>query len=237
MHDSFRKAVGWLSVLSVPFAIANFGLTSMASMTGSADTLDFTDLGHFLEAGAGAGHLMKWAWLADLLGYYLLLVPAAFLLHHWLKNNNPYWIGIFTFCGLAYLFAGCIGAAILAKTWPPLMSAYANADGPIRETYRIVFTHSTDLVNGGIWGYLEFLLAGIWWTGVGFTMRSERKALGMLTILLGGFSTLASLGHIFAVIPVANVGLAVYLLLSPVWAFWLGVSAIRGKGMKLSLPG
>jgi hypothetical protein len=44
--------------------------------------------------------------LADLLGYYLLLVPAVFLIHYWLKNKNPYWMGIFTFSGLAYIFAG-----------------------------------------------------------------------------------------------------------------------------------
>jgi len=98
--------------------------------------------------------IMKWSWLSDFLGYYLLLVPAAFLLHYWLKKRNPYWMGIFTFCGLTYIFCGSIGAVILAKIWPTLITGYTNSSGVTKEIYGIVFTNST-----GLWRYLE--LSGI----------------------------------------------------------------------------
>jgi hypothetical protein len=55
------------------------------------------------EAGEKAGMLMKWSWLADMLGYYLLLIPPVFLMHYWLKNKNPYWKGVSTFCGWSWL--------------------------------------------------------------------------------------------------------------------------------------
>ncbi|MCP4105222.1 MAG: hypothetical protein GY749_06750 [Desulfobacteraceae bacterium] len=231
-QNSFRKVVGWLTIISVPFAFTNFALMAIAG----SDSQDVSDFYYFLKAGEEAGYLMKWSWLADLLGYYLLLVPAAFFMYYWLKNKNPYWMGVFSFCGLAYIFAGCIGAAILAKTWPTLISGYANTNGITKEIYSIVFTNSTEMVYGGIWGYLEFLLAGIWWIGVGFTMKSERKALGIITIILGIFTLATVVGEVFTLEYIALAGLMIYLLLAPIWAGWLGISLVRGKDMQLANP-
>ncbi len=232
-QNSFRKTAGWLAVISVPFAFANFTLTGIA---GEGSSQEMSDLYFYITAGADAGYLMKWSWLADMLGYYLLLVPAAFLLHHWLKVKNPYWMGIISFCGLAYIFSGAIGAAILARVWPTLISGYAAADESVQEIYRIVFTNSTEMVYGGIWGYLEFLLAGVWWIGIGFTMRSQRKTLSIVTIILGVFTLMSFAGEVFEFKNVALIGLLVYLILAPVWAFWLGLSLIRGKDLQLAIP-
>ncbi len=232
-QKSYIKVVGWLTVISAPFAFTNFALTGIA---GGANSQDFSDFYFFINAGAKAGYLMKWSWLADLLGYYLFLMPAAFLIHHWLKIKNPYWMSVFTFCGLAYIFSGSIGAAILAKIWPTLLSGYANADEPIKEIYRIVFINSTQMVYGGIWGYLEFLLAGIWWIGIGVTMKSERKALGIVTIILGIFTLTAFAGEVFDLKNIALTGLVTYLILAPVWAFCLGISLVRGNKIQLANP-
>lgn len=233
-QHSFRIVVGWLTIISAPFAITNFVLTGIA---GGNDAQDFTDFYFFVRAGAEAGYLMKWSWLADLLGYYLLLVPAAFFIHHWLKHRNPYWISIFTFCGVAYMFTGCIGAAILAKIWPTLMSGYAASTNEVtKEIYSIVFTNSTQMVYGGIWGYFEFLLAGIWWIGIGFTMKPARKALGIVTIVLGIISIVTVVGEIFALKNIALLGLLIYLLLAPFWACWLGITIVRGDDIELASP-
>ncbi len=226
-QNSFRKTVGWLTIISAPFAFANFALTGIA---GGGEQ----DLYNFFKVGENGGNIMKWSWLADMMGYYLLLVPAIFLLHYWLKNKNPYWISIFTFCGLAYILAGSIGAAMLAKTWPTLISGYANADEGAKEMYRIVFNNITEMVYGGIWGYLEFLLAGIWWIGVGFIMKSERKLLGIATMTLGFFTLAATLGDVFELKFIALIGLIVTLLFAPIWAAWLGMTILRGKNIQLT---
>lgn len=145
-------------------------------------------------------------------------------------------MSVFTFCGLAYVFSGSIGAAILAKIWPTLISGYASADEPVKEIYRIVFINSTQMVYGGIWGYLEFLMAGIWWIGVGFTMKSERMVLGIVTIILGIFTLTAFAGEVFDLKNIALMGLMIYLILAPVWALWLGISLIRGKEILIENP-
>jgi len=228
-QKSFRKVVGWLTIISVPFAFANFALTGMA---GGGEQ----DIYSLLKAGEQAGNLMKWSWLADMMGYYLLLVPAIFLLHYWLKKNNPFWMGIFTFCGLAYIFAGSIGAAMLAKTWPTLISAYANTQGITNGIYSIIFTNTTEMVYGGLWGYLEFLLAGIWWIGVGFSIKSENKVFGVVTIVLGFITSATMLGEVLTLEYVAFIGLFVYLLLAPLWAGWLGISLLWRKDIILAYP-
>lgn len=236
-QHSFIKMVGWLTILSAPFAFTNFMLTGMAAgMAGGSNSQDFSDLYFFITAGPEAGRLMKWSWLADLLGYYLLLVPAVFLLHHWLKVKNPYWMSVFTFCGLAYIFSGSAGAAILAKVWPTLISGYAGAAEPVKEMYRIIFINSTEMVYGGIWGYLEFLLAGIWWIGIGIAMKPERRSLGIVTVILGLFTLIAFAGEVAGLKIIALTGLMVYLFLAPVWAFCLGVSLVRRSDIALETP-
>ena len=58
-QNSFKKIVGWLTIISVPFAFANFTLTGIASGSGS-------DLYSLYKAGEEAGNLMKWPWLAEI---------------------------------------------------------------------------------------------------------------------------------------------------------------------------
>jgi len=232
-QNSFRKLAGWLAILSAPFAYVNFALTGIAS---GGDSQNLSNIYNFINVGEKAGNLMKWSWLSDFLGYYLLLVPAAFLLHYWLKKRNPYWMGIFTFCGLTYIFCGSVGAVILAKIWPTLITGYTNSSGVTKEIYGIVFTNSTEMVYGGMWSYLEFLLAGIWWIGVGFTLKQESRILGTVTIILGLFTLAAVVGEIFTLSYVTFSGFMVYLLLAPAWAGWLGITLLRKQNIQLEKP-
>jgi hypothetical protein len=226
-QQTFRKTAGWLALLSVPFAYANFALTGLA---GGGEQ----DIYELLRIGGQAGQIMKWSWLADMFGYYLLLVPAIFVLHFWLKGKNPYWMVVFTFCAIAYVLCGSTGAAMLAKTWPTLISAYESAQGINKEIIDVVFTNTTEMVYGGLWGYLEFLLAGIWWIGIGTTVRSERKAFGVVSIVLGVFAVAAMIGEVFNIELITITGLMIYLLLGPVWAGWLGIHLLRGKDIQLA---
>ena len=218
-------------MFSALFAFGNFALTGLAS-GGNPQAL--LDMNSFVQLGETSGNIMKWSWLSDMLGYYLLTVPVIFLLYFWLKEKNPYWMGIFSFCGIAYVLAGSLGAAMLAKTWPTLMSGYATAEGASNELYDLVFANTTEMVYGGMWGYFEFLLAGVWWLGVGFAMKAEKKVLGIVTIILGIFAIVATIGEIIEIDMVAFAGLMVYLLLAPIWALWLGFSLIKGKEIQLA---
>jgi hypothetical protein len=123
---SFQRLAGVMAIISAPLAFGSLVL-SLAPVDFNVEV--FSDMTLFISVGASGANLLRWAWVLDMLGYYLLLAPVAFVLWYWLKPRGPTRVGFYTFCGLAYMRIGAIGAAILAAVWPPLINAYAGASG------------------------------------------------------------------------------------------------------------
>ncbi len=163
-----------------------------------------------------------------MLGYYLLLLPLAFYLHGYLQARTP-WAGLLTFCGLAYILIGAIGAAVLAAVWPQQMQQYLTADATQQAVLQREAENITWIVYGGLWNVLEVLLAGVWWLSAGRMLRHEHKALATVTQVLGIASILDGLGNMFGLGAVAELGLNLYLILAIGWAAWAGVLVYRGK--------
>jgi hypothetical protein len=68
-------------------------------------------------------------------------------------------------------------------------------------------------------------LSGVWWLGTGIVLRTERRALGTFTAVLGLFAlwdaVLVGLGPVPFVLVLTS---APKLLLSLVWDFWIGAA-------------
>lgn len=166
---------------------------------------------------------LKWSMITDVLGYYLLLVPAIFFLQDWMKNKTK-WGKTLTFCGTSYVLVGAIGAAILGVVWPLLIKEFHATNSPeARETIKLSFQLTSELVYGGLWNLLGMLVGGIWWLAIGFLLRHEYKTLGWTTMLLGFCSLLDSVGGMLEMKALSDVGLNIYLILAPICAVWLGV--------------
>ncbi len=72
------------------------------------------------------------------------------------------------------------------------------------------------------------LLSGVWWTGIGITIRSENKILGVFTAALGGFALLDATLSLLEPIPFYIYALAAPKLpLSIAWDFWIGIFLFR----------
>ncbi len=227
---SFQRLAGVMAIISAPLAFGSLVL-SLAPVDFNVEV--FSDMALFISVGASGANLLRWAWVLDILGYYLLLAPVAFVLWHWLKPRGPTRVGFYTFCGLAYVLIGAIGAAILAAVWPPLISAYAGAAGQQREILEAVFSSVTDLVYGGLWGLLLGIPAGVWWLGMGLFLRRERRILGVVTVILGIANLLAAIGAILNLGDLTMPFLSVYLFLAPIWALWLGIDLLRRPAEKV----
>lgn len=219
----FQHIAAWLAILALPLAYANVGLALLAidfDLTAFADTTH----GFQLAAGHPSGvELMRWSMITDLLGFYLLLVPLALVLWDWLKKYSPQFTRFFTVFGLGYLFFGAMGAAILSVIAPQQVQSYAQAAGAEAQVYQAVLLAFSNAIYDGVWGTLNPLLAGVWWVGIGWLLRRERRALGWGTIVLGIFMLLRDIK--FG--PIELIGLAVYFVLAPIWAAWLGVALLR----------
>jgi len=222
-NKHLRRTAAWLAILALPLAYANVGLGLLAA--------DF-DLTAFEDAVQGfrsvASHpsgaeLLRWSMIADMLGFYLMLVPLALVLWIWLKDQSPQWMSLFTLFGLGYLFFGAMGAAILSVVMPSQIDAYARTAATESHIHEAISVAFASAIYDGVWGTLNPLLAGVWWIGIGGFLRRDRRALGWVTIVLGIFMVLRDV----KIGSIELIGLSVYFVLAPIWAAWLGVDLLR----------
>ena len=72
-------------------------------------------------------------------------------------------------------------------------------------------------------------LAAVWWLGIGWLLRADRRRLGMFTLLLG-----LATGVDF-ILTVLDAPMPIYALggfkipLTIVWTFWIGATLLRGR--------
>jgi hypothetical protein len=178
--------------------------------------------------------LLRWAMLADLTGYYLLLLPVIYYLRPYLHQQTP-WAGVITYCGTAYVWGGAIGAAIMGEVSSRLYADYYAAAPGEQTSIRVVYQAVTYLVYDGLWNLLGSLLGGMWWLLSGYFLKGFGKALGRVTVVLGVFTLLDGIANLMGIEWLAEIGLNVYLVLAPAWALWMGVTIWKKSGKTISL--
>ncbi|MEE9203246.1 MAG: DUF4386 family protein [Dehalococcoidia bacterium] len=221
---SFKRLAGWAAIVSAPLAFASVVL-SLAPV--NFDFEAFTDASLAIQKSAGQGDLIRWSWVLDVLGYYLLLLPLALFMWNWLKPRNPNLVTLFTLCGLGYLFFGALGAAIFAAVLSTVADAYAQATGVAKQTQEALYVTFSDAVMGGVWSTLNALLSAAWWLGIGAFLQSERRVLGWVTIVLGAIIAVSWVGTITDLQGLIAITVPLYLLIAPLWALWLGIVLLR----------
>jgi hypothetical protein len=164
--------------------------------------------------------------LLDMAGYYLLLLPVIFYIHQQFKFRSP-WVPLLSFCGLAYVLTGAIGAAMLAAAWPELMQQYTATAGVGQETISLLFNTITNVVTKGLWNILEVLFAATWWIGVGILLFREYKVIGLLSIIAGTACLIDAISTMASWKVVSEVGLNIYILLGIVWPVVVGIHLLR----------
>lgn len=226
MQTSFSKTAALTAILSAPLA-----LLSLVLIFG-AFNWDFDvafDPAKAIAYQPNPSTMLRYGWLLDILGYYVLLVPLAIYLQHWLSAKAPLHSQLFTFCGLGYIICGGLGAAIMAGTSEPSFSAYQTGDATQQIAVAAAFANTFHEVFDGIWNQFSMLLGAIWLLGMGWLLRSERRGLAWMTSLIGIASLVDFLGMVLQMELVSTLGLNVYLWFWPIWALWLGLEVWRHK--------
>ena len=221
---SFQRVAAIAAIVSLPLAAGNL-IAMLATVHFNFNGM--TDPLVLLHAGETAAPLWRWSMILDIFGYYLPIVPLILLLRSSLRDLSPNWIDLFALCLLAYCFIGAVGGAELATALPTLIREYVTASPSHRMSLEAVFTGYTDGIYRGLWNLLEEFLAGIGWLGLGLVIWPKRRRLGTATIVLGAACLVDSFGTALNVDAVSSIGLTVYLVLAPVWAFWIGVDLLK----------
>jgi len=85
---------------------------------------------------------------------------------------------------------------------------------------------STFSITPGLWNPLEISLLGIWSLGIGSFLRRERSALGILTLVIGGFAMLDALDWITQIDLIFRIGVFEISLLI-IWGACFGINILR----------
>jgi len=221
---SFSRTAAIAAIASLPLAAGNL-FAMLATVHFNAKGM--TDPLILLRAGTAAAPLWRWSMILDIFGYYLPIVPLILLLRTSFRHRGPNWIDLFALCLLAYCIIGAIGGAMLATALPTLIREYGTASSSHQISLQSVFTGYTDGIYRGLWNLLEEFLAGIGWIGFGLVLQTERRRLGVATLVLGAACLVDSLGTALNIDAIASTGLTVYLVLAPTWACWMGIDLLR----------
>lgn len=212
-----RKLAAIAAMISLPFAY----LTQILFMGASdGDVSIFHDGERMMALAADKAAMFYAAMWTDILGYYLIFLPLIVYAWKILRQIDENLADIAFLCGLIYCLLGSFGAVMMAGTFEALRAG--NAGGSVA---------AWEATIGGNWrGYwlLEAVLASIWLAGLGhLLMRVRFKGLGLGAIALAIIWLIQfSLWHLGAK-EASDAALALVVILSPLWAFWLGLSLLR----------
>ena len=216
---SYQKTAGILSITGGLTAIVGIYLFNGAA---NFDTTVFKNPRILLGRTDLDATLLKWSMIANMFGYYLLMLPAVFNFHQYLKTKTA-WNWLLGWSGATYVFMGAAGAAILSVVWQASIIEYPVATAAQQEIILRHFQLSGQLFYGGIWNTLEMVLAGIFWLGLGLVVKEESPSFGWTTIILGCAYLLSGVGNITAGNVMSDTGINVFLLLPVAWQIWAGI--------------
>jgi len=212
----FSRIAAISAFLTLPFTLANTVVLLIAVDFNSEFVSNPVSL---ITIGATASETFRWGSILELPST-ILLVPAALYLWYWLNPRAPRLVTLLTIFGLASMLLAVTGELARIGLYPPLINAYSQAPEAQRDVLMVVFQGVTNFNFEGLWA-LEEIFWGIWWLGIGLVLRSERRSLGIFTVILGIAFLGGGTGWLMRVGPLARLENAFFLV--PFWAVWLGI--------------
>lgn len=226
-NNNFRNTVGWITISSGLVGFVSYFLVAGAVNFNfdffSNPTLIFS----LPDVHIG---MLRWSMIADIFGYYLLLLPVLFFIHEWLRGKTE-WRNLITFCGTSYILAGAIGASILAVTWPSFLTKFPLSSPEQQDTIKLLFESFSLMVGNGIWNLFDTIVCGVWMVGIGIFIKQEKSLLGWFTIAIGLISLFDGFGNILEIQAIADIAVNLYLVLAPTWAIALGIAILKNRAI------
>ncbi|OFX38636.1 MAG: hypothetical protein A2X05_14900 [Bacteroidetes bacterium GWE2_41_25] len=228
--NQFRSTVGWITILS-----GIVGFISYFLVAGSVNfNFDFfsNPVLIFSIPDVNIG-MLRWSMIADIFGYYLLLLPALYFIHEWLRDKTA-WRNLITFCGTSYILVGAVGASILSVTWTTFLTKFPISTPEQQETIKLLFESFSLMVGNGMWNLFDTIVCGVWMVSIGIFIKREKSFFGWFTIIVGVISLFDGLGNILEIKAMADIAVNLYLILAPAWAIFLGVSIVNKSALNNS---
>ena len=180
-----------------------------------------------VAAGATSAELLRWAAVLDLFGYHLATAVLAYVLWRQLRPRNPVIADLSTLAGVGYALAGGVGAAVLAVFGPSLMHDYTDAAATEQVVIAAQFGTLMAVVIRSIWQFLDGILIGVWWLGIGPLLRPDRPRLSRLTLVLAAVAVVGAFVNLVGLSLVRDVLLGVLFILWAAW--WISILVVFAR--------
>jgi hypothetical protein len=223
-ENSYQKTVGILAAVAGVLALVSL-VIGLAGV--DFDFEVFSDSSALIAAGADTAVFIRWSFWLNMVGNYLFLVPLALLLYQWLRSDSPGFSQLFSGAGLIYLVLGAAGSAILAEVLPYLMEQYAQATAAQFDFLTTDFQVANTIAESGLHGVLQNFCGAVWFLGMGNLIQKELRPIGILTMVVGVFLLLNTLGNLLGIEALSLLGLSANILFGPIWAIWFGLILLR----------
>ena len=194
--------------------------------------LDIQEPTRLVAAGATSAELLRWAAVLDLFGYYLATAVLAYVLWRQLRPRNPVIADLSTLAGVGYALAGGAGAAVLAVFGPSLMHDYTDAAATEQVVIAAQFATLMAVVMRSIWQFLDGILIGVWWLGIGLLLRPDRPRLSRLTLVLAAVAVVGAFVNLVGLSLVRDVLLGVLFILWTAW--WIAILVVYARQTQTS---
>jgi len=223
-----------VAAATLGFVVLNFGVASgMFLALYDFDLNAFGDPGS-LVGRSDVGDAWRAASIIDMVSY-LALAPVVVCLHGRFsavaseRAKRSGVVLLLTFCGLAFVLVGSIGAVLMASVGPPLLEAAITE----QTLARVGFEALVSAVAVGLWGILELLLFGVWLIGVAWFVRGEgRLFAAVAAVAAAGMLAYAARTGVTGRVPLDNPGPLDVVILGAVgvvvvWGIWLAARLWR----------
>jgi hypothetical protein len=190
---------------------------------------DLQEPTRLVAAGATSAELFRWGAVLDLFGYYLPTAVIAYVLWRQLRPRNPVIADLSTLAGVGFALAGGAGAAVLAVFGSSLMHDYTDATATEQVVITAQFTTLMEVVMRSIWQFLDGILIGAWWLGIGLLLRPNRPRLSGLTLVLAAVAAIGAFVNLVGLSLVRDVLLGVLFILWTAWWISLLVVFLRQR--------
>ena len=169
--------------------------------------------------------ILRWAYLLDAVGWYLLLVPLILFLRSRFREDGL--ADLAAVGALAYVVMGSMAAVLMATAAPRLIETFAGTTGPTQEAARLTFAVLSEGVHQGVWQTLDPIALGVWLLITGIHLRSAGAGvLGIIPLVLGVAAFVAAA---LTALGASTLALVVFApgVVFPLWVLWMGVRLLR----------
>lgn len=218
--NSFRFLTAVCAMAAAP--VAFFALWLLRDVS-PGDSHWLVEPWRLIEGGSETSATLRAAFIADLLGRYMLLGPLVVYLYRRLRAEESRLARLASASGTLYIAIGALGSAILASSLPPLSIAWETASGSDGQAIRWIFETLTRIVIFGLNGLLAPLAATVFWTGTGLLLKDKQRFLGVFSMTIGIAAAVSWLGAATSTPQLSSLASPFSVFGVPLWSLVMGL--------------